>query len=132
MLWTLLSGAFRDGAGQLRITSLPCCAPERSSVRCWTRSTGGRGGRRLPQPARTATVNRSIPQRRKGTKKANPEDVKNNLPGNSFLCAFAPLRESLTECNDSDLDPSQYRRAYVLHKQRQCVVVSVPDRDLQN
>src|ERR1044071_2146067 len=50
MLCTLLSGALRRGAGQLRITSFPCCAPESNSVRCCTRSTGGRGGRRFPQP----------------------------------------------------------------------------------
>src|SRR6185369_3729146 len=56
ILCTLLSGAFRRGAGQLSITSLPCCAPESSSVRCCTRSTGGRGGRRLPQPAKQATT----------------------------------------------------------------------------
>src|ERR671932_2771721 len=49
MLCTLTSGALRKGAGQLRITSGPRCTPESSSVRCGTRSTGGSGGRRLPQ-----------------------------------------------------------------------------------
>src|SRR5678809_722231 len=58
MLCTLLSGALRRGEGQLSITSLPCCAPESSSVRCCTRSTGGRGGRRLPQPAKQAMIKR--------------------------------------------------------------------------
>src|SRR5688572_10193871 len=105
ILCTLLSGAFRVGAGQLRITSFPCCAPESNSVRCCTRSIGGRGGRRLPQPARTIAANRRIPQRRKGAKKTMLKGVKNNLPMNGFLCAFAPLRETLTECNDSDPDP---------------------------
>src|SRR5947209_20271768 len=49
MLWTLSSLALRRGAGQLRMTWLPRCTPERSSVRWGTRSTGGSGGRRLPQ-----------------------------------------------------------------------------------
>src|SRR5690242_10245504 len=48
MLWTLLSGALRRGAGQLRITWLPRCTPDNSSVRCGTFSTGGSGGLRLP------------------------------------------------------------------------------------
>src|SRR6185503_9018062 len=52
MLCTLLSGAFRLGEGQLKITWLPCCAPESDSVRCCTRSTGGDGARRLPHPAK--------------------------------------------------------------------------------
>src|ERR1043166_1587273 len=62
MLCTLLSGALRGGAGQLRMTSLPCCAPERDSVRCCTRSTGGSGGLRFPQPENTInpTVNKQI------------------------------------------------------------------------
>src|SRR5947209_15386641 len=49
MLCTLTSGALRRGAGQLSMTRLPRCTPERSSVRCGTFSTGGSGGRRFPQ-----------------------------------------------------------------------------------
>jgi hypothetical protein len=49
MLWTLVSEAFRPGAGQLRITWFPRWTPESNSVRCCTRSTGGSGGRRFPQ-----------------------------------------------------------------------------------
>src|SRR5688572_32945527 len=110
MLCTLLSGAFRCGAGQLRITSFPRCAPERSSVRCRTRSTGGRGGRRFPHPEKITPASKRIPQRRKGAKKKDPNGVKNNLPGEVLLCAFAPLRETLTECSDSDPDRSEERR----------------------
>jgi len=49
MLWTLSSEALRRGAGQLSMTRFPRCTPESNSVLCGTRSTGGKGGRRLPQ-----------------------------------------------------------------------------------
>jgi hypothetical protein len=65
ILWTLLSGAFRCGAGQLRMTSLPCCVPESNSVRCCTRSTGGNGGRRLPQPEKLTTLTTTTAQKHK-------------------------------------------------------------------
>src|ERR1044072_933118 len=49
MLCTLPLPALRRGAGQTKITWLPRCAPDSNSVRCGIRSTGGSGGRRLPQ-----------------------------------------------------------------------------------
>jgi hypothetical protein len=48
MLCTLLSGALRRGAGQLKMTWLPRCTPDKSSVRWTIRSTGGNGGLRFP------------------------------------------------------------------------------------
>src|SRR6478672_888435 len=57
MLCTLGSGALRRGAGQLKITWLPRWTPDSNSVRCWTRSMGGSGGRRLPQLAAKKTSN---------------------------------------------------------------------------
>jgi len=48
MLCTLLLGAFRLGAGQLKITWFPRWTPDRSSVRCGILSIGGNGGLRFP------------------------------------------------------------------------------------
>src|ERR1051326_476034 len=101
MLCTLLVGALRDGAGQLRMTSLPCLAPERDSVRCITRSTGGSGGLRLPHAApKTRQSTPAKAQRRK-------ERIM-RLSLTLRLCAFAGVMPVLgfgvsrvfTKCND--------------------------------